>query len=200
METRKNLEYTFWLAFWRKIPSIWPNTGHFKCVITKEEIHIIPIDNYSDKELKIDIAEIQNCKIGYAQINYWQVDLLLKKGRILLGPVHPIDPRGIQNLNRAEASALIKVIEAFRSGNDPEVDTNPYTRQLAEKNNLKWFRIPEMRWDKYTSPWAYYDQHQDKFLQINISIRKIVTIVVTAIIVIPTIIAIFYMLLLLNIF
>ncbi len=193
-------EYIFWLEFWRKVPSIWPNSGRFKCVATKEKIHIIPIDDYTDKELAIDISEIENCKLGYAQINYWQVELFLKRGRILLGPVHPIDPKGIQNLNRAEASALIKVIEAFRSNTDPGVDANPYTRQLAEKNNLKGFRIPEIKWDKYTSPWAYYDQYQGKCLQRYIFARKIAIGVVSGIIATLIVVAVFYLLLLLNVF
>ena len=199
MDNSKDSEYVFWLDFWRKSFAPWPKSGHFKCVVTKEKIHITVTDNDPDKELSIDIPSIRKCKLGYIGNNNRHVVLFLNGTGFLLGPVHPIDPTGIQNLNHNETSALIKVIEAFRSNTDPAIDTNPYLRQLAMKNNLKGFTVPNIKWDRHISPWDYYELYGDKFLRHKLFVKNMVLLIVIVPVVTLIILGIFYVLDTLNI-
>jgi hypothetical protein len=127
------------------------------------------------------------------------MELVLSDRRILLGPIHPFDPTGIQNLNHKETSALIEVIEAHRSGVDPEIDPNPYLRQLAAKNNFKGFRLPDIKWDKHISPWVYYERYCGKFLRLKVYVRNATQIIAMTIIVVLLVIGIAYVLDTLNI-
>ncbi len=198
-DNSKDFEYIFWLDFWRKTSAFWPMLGHFKCVVTREKIHVIRTENNLHEELNVDISSIQKCKLGYTGNNNHHVVLVLNGERFLLGPIHPIDPGGVQNLNHNETSALIKVIEACRSGADLEIDTSPYTRQLSMKNNLKGFNVPDIKWDKHTSPWVYYEQYGDKFLQLKIFIRNAALIIATTIITVLLVLGVAYLLDALNI-
>src|SRR5262245_37295061 len=107
MENNNDSAYVFWLNFWKDASASWPKTGHFKCVITKAKISITPSENDRDKELHVDLSSIQKCKTGYSGNNNRHVELFLSDRRLLLGPVHPIDPNHYQNLNRNETSSLI---------------------------------------------------------------------------------------------
>lgn len=198
MENEKNTEYVFWLDFWRKKSGLWPKSGHFKCVITREKIRILSIGNDPDKDLIIDISSIQRCRLGYTGNNNRHVVLSIGGGGFLLGPVHPFDPRGIRNFNHSETSALLKVVEAFRSNTDPRLDPNPYLRQLTEKNNRDGFRVPDIKWDKHTSPWAYYDLYGDKFMRLKVLSRNIALTILFAVIGVILVLGIAYVLDILN--
>ena len=198
MDNSNDIEFVFWLDFWRKSSALWPKLGHFKCVITREKIRVIPTENVHE-EWSINIPLIQKCRLGYTGNNNHQAVLFLNGKKFFLGPVHPIDPNGVQNFNHKETSALIKVIEAFRANTDPEIDTNPYLRQLAEKNNLKGFNIPDIKWDKHTSPWAYYELYGHKLLRLKVFVRNIAQVIAIAIVVTAVILGVVYVLAKLNV-
>jgi len=199
MDNGKNLEYIFWLDYWRNASRQLPKSGHFKCIVTRKNILIHTTDNDPTKALNLDISSILAYKLGYGGRNK-QVDLILSDQKIYLGPVHPIDPHFIQNLNHNEALSLVKLIEAFRSNIDPGIDPNPYTRQLSAKNYLVGFKLPNIEWDMHISPWHYFKRYQDRFLELKITIRKIAIIIASAIIGTLIILALFSMLLALNVF
>ena len=187
------------VGFLEKSIALWPKLGHFKCVVTREKIHITVTDNDPEKELSIAISSILKCKLGYTGNNNHHVILFLNDRGFLLGPVHPIDPTGIQNLNHNETSALIKVIEAFRVNTDPDIDTNPYLRQLEMKNNLKGFTVPNIKWDKHISPWGYYELYGDKLLRQKLLIKNMALLIAIVPVVTLIILGIFYLLDTLNI-
>jgi hypothetical protein len=199
MDNSNDMEFVFWLDFWRKNSALWPKPGHFKCVITGEKIRVIPTENATHEELSIDIPLIQKCGLGYTGNRNHHVVLFLSGERFLLGPVHPLDPNGIQNFNHKETSAFIKVIEAFQANTNPKIETNPYLRQLAEKNNLKGFNIPDIKWDKHTSPWAYDELSGHKFLRLKIFVRNITQVIAIAIVVTAVILGVVYVLAKLNV-
>ena len=199
MENGKDTEYVFWLNFWRKESGPWPMTGHYKCVITREKIQIFSIENNRDKELTINVSSVQRCRLGYTGNNNRHIVLSIGEDGLLLGPVHPIDPKGIRNFNHTEASALLRVIDAFRSNTNPEIGTNPYLRQLEEKNNLNGIRVPNIEYDKHTSPWAYYNLYGDKFLRLKVLSRNIALTIVFAIIGVILVLGITYVLDILHI-
>lgn len=181
MDNSKDAEYVFWLNSWRGGSAFWPKLGQFRCIVTKGKISIIPIENDPAKELNVDISLIQECKIEYMAQNLNRaVGLILSDRRFFLYPINPFDPRHILNVNHNETTALIKVIDAFRSNSYPDLETNPYLRQLAAKKNVKTFKVLDIQWDKHISPWAYYDLYGDKFLwpKIIIQIIAMATIVV----------------------
>lgn len=192
MANNENNEFVFWLDFWRTQLDLWPKSGHFKCVITKEKIWISPTENDLLEGITVDLPLIVKCKLGHTGNKNHHVILFLADKTLLLSPVHPIDPNGIQNFNHKETSALIKVIEDLRANNNTEINPNPYTRQLAMKNNIKGFRLPDINWDKHTSPWVYYELYGDKFLRLKVFIRNIALTVVSTIFVILLILGIAY--------
>ncbi len=196
VDKTKNLEYVFWLNGWADRSVFGGRLGHFKCLITRDKISIKPIENDPDKELNIEISSIQKCKIGYEvkEPNRY-VDLFLSDRKIVLCPINPFEPKPILLVNHNEASAMINLINAFRSNVEPEIDTNPYLRQLATKDNLKRFKSLNIEWDKHTSPWNYYDLYGNKFLWPKV----ISLIIVLAIVVTPIILGVVYLLDALNI-
>lgn len=215
MDESKNQEYIFWLNAWRdRSVSFLFKKGQFKCVITRSKINVIPVESDPEKALTIDISLIHRCKIfsnGRYPTQY--VEVSLDDRKILLCPVNPFDPNHIVNGNQNEASAMIKTVDAFHLNMDPQVDTNPYERQMAMKDNLKRFKLDQMlmddhlerlkafnqKWDARTSPWTYYDLYGEKFLFLK-TIAKIVALVfILAIIVTTLILGIVYVLDALNI-
>ncbi len=186
--SRGDSEYIFWLNRWSDQPSLWSQVGHFKCIITRDQINVIPTENSPGGDLNIHMSVIQKCKINYIVQNpNRSVELILKNGRIILSPVNPFEPRPVLNVNHNEVSAMIGVIEAFRLNMDPRIDPNPYLRQLGTKNRLKRFRALDQKWDAHTSPWTYYNRYGDKllwpkiitfiFLLITLGVAAVVAIV-----------------------
>jgi hypothetical protein len=162
-------EYVFWLNRWSDQPSIWSQVGHFKCIITRDQINIIPTENGSGGDLNVHMSVIEKCKINYVVQNpNRSVELILKNGRLILSPVNPFEPRPVLNVNHNEVSAMISVIEALRLNLVPRIDPNPYIRQLRTKNRLKRFRVLDQKWDAHTSPWTYYKLYGDKLLGLKI--------------------------------
>jgi hypothetical protein len=198
MNSNKDMEYIFWLDYWRESSRQLPKSGRFKCIVTRNSIHVVPTDNDPEKILHLDLFSIQKCQLGYGGRNK-QVDLRLSDRKYYFGPVHPIDPHFIQNLNHNEALSLVKVIEAFRSDTNPGIDPNPYTRQLAAKNYLAGFKLPNIQWDTHTSPWSYFEHYQDNFLELRLLARKILIGIIVIPIVVVLILGVAYMLDALNI-
>jgi hypothetical protein len=162
-------EYIFWLNRWSDKPAIWSQVGHFKCIITQDQINVIPTENDSGGDLNVHLSVIEKCKINYLVQNpNHSVELILKNGRLILSPVNPFEPRPVLNVNHNEVSAMVGVIEALRLNMEPRIDPNPYLRQLGTKNRLKRFRALDQKWDAHTSPWNYYNLYGDKFLGLKI--------------------------------
>src|SRR3990172_8482497 len=129
---RQDSEYVFWLNRWSDTPALWSKVGQFKCIITRKKINIIPIEHNLDDELNVDISLIQDCKINdKVQNPNRAVELILNDGGIILSPINPFEPRPVLNVNHNEISAMVLVIDAFRANTDPQIDTNPYVRQLG---------------------------------------------------------------------
>ena len=171
MNDFKDAEYIFWLKNWSDstFPGSWLKLGRFKCVISNNKIKVTSIPNDPDKELFVDMSLIQKCGIFHgAQYPQRAVELLLSDRKIILFPVNPFEPNPILHVNHDETSAMISVINAFRSDVDPDIDPNPYLRQLATKDNLKSFKKPNIQWDKHTSPWIYNELYGNKFLWLKV--------------------------------
>lgn len=149
------------------------------------------MDNDPDKEQSVALSLISGCNISPGgQYSNQSVEILLIDRKISLSPVTPFDPKTILIGNRAEAYALRNTIDALRSGIDPQIEGNPYLRQLAEKADVKWSsesaRLMEneltkleklnQNWDAHVSPWAYSDLYGTKFLYLK-TLAKIVTMV-----------------------
>ena len=208
-------EYIFWLRNW-KDPSIsfWPKAGQFKCILTKSKLNIISMDNDPDKELSVALSLIRSCNISPGgQYSNQLIEILLNDRKISLSPVTPFDPKTILMGNHAEAYALRNTIDALRSDMDPQIDSNPYVRQLAEKANVKRFdrsaqlmkdeltKLEKLNqnWDAHISPWVYHELYGDKFLYLK-TLAKIVSMaLLSAIIVVLAILIIAYVLDNLNI-
>jgi hypothetical protein len=188
LDNNKALEYIFWLKSWNERSSgssFAPNRGQFKCIIDRRKISIIPVENNPDKEISIDISQIQKCKLRYAagEPNR-SVELVLNGRRFFLFPINPFEPNTVLYVNHSEANAMINVIDSFRSNMDPKVDPNLYLRQMKTKDSLKRFRNLNQSWDAHTSPWVYNDLYGDKFLwPKTIAFIVIVAIVVTALLI-----------------
>jgi hypothetical protein len=104
-------------------------------------VSVIPVENDPDRELNLDISQIQKCELHGSENSDRLVGLILNDRKVLLAPINPFDPKLIALANDGEASAMIKVIEAFHSGVDPAVDINPYLRQrVATKPKQRRFR------------------------------------------------------------
>lgn len=195
IDETKDLEYVFWLMGWRDLSTFPPKPGQFKCIITREKIKVLPVDSDPDKELEIKVEQIRKCKIGYVQNRLRNIYLTLDDRKLILAPVNPFDHRHILNVNRNEVLAMADVIEAFRSGATPKINTNPYLRQLATKDVLKRFRNLEVNWNMHISPWEYYETYGDKFLWLKV----IAFILALMIVIVPLLLAIAYVLETLNI-
>jgi hypothetical protein len=208
-------EYIFWLRNWKDSSiSFWPKTGRFKCTLTKSKLSLVSIDNDPNKELNVALSLIRNCSISPGgQYSNQSVEILLDDRKISLSPVTPFDPKTILMGNHTEAYAMVNTIDALRSNVDPQIDGNPYVRQLAMKDHAKWFdgsaqlmrdelkRFERLNqnWDAHISPWVYYDLYGNKFLYLK-TVAKIVTMVLlSAIVVVLAILSIAYVLDNLNI-
>jgi hypothetical protein len=188
MDSNRALEYIFWLKSWSdrsSMSSFSPNRGQFKCIIARRKISIISVENNSQKGLTIDIFLIQKCKLRYAAGNpNRSVELVLNGRNIFLFPINPFEPNTVLYVNHNEANAMINVIDSFRSNKDPNVDPNPYVRQMTTKDSLKRFRQLNQSWDAHTSPWVYNELYGDKFLwPKTIAFMMIVVVVVTALLI-----------------
>jgi hypothetical protein len=215
MDKSTSEEYIFWLRNW-KDPSIsfWSKAGQFKCTLTKSKLSIISRENDPDKELSVALSLIRGCNISPGgQYSNQLVEISLNDRKISLSPVTPFDPKTILMGNHAEAYALRNTIDALRSDMDPQIDGNPYVRQLAEKANIKRFdgsarlmkdeltRLEKLNqnWDAHVSPWVYSDLYGNRFLYLK-TLAKIVTMVLlSAIIAVLAILIIAYVLDNLNI-
>lgn len=181
-------EYIFWLDGWADRSAFLPKNGHFKCIITDIRLTVIPLESGTDKELSIDISEIENCRIHHKIRNpNYLVGLLLHDRRIDLAPVNPFEPSLILHVNHNEATEMINVINAFRSGVKSEVNPNPYLRELATDEKYREFRRLDIKWDEHTSPWDYQALYGDKFLWLKVIAYIIFIIVILMVISLPVI-------------
>lgn len=51
-------EYIFWLNRWSDRPSVWSQVGHFKCIVTRDQINVIPTENGSGGDLNMHMSVI----------------------------------------------------------------------------------------------------------------------------------------------
>lgn len=216
MDKNIDTKYIFWLRNWRD-PSIsfLLKTGYFKCVITRRKLSVTSVDNDPKKELNVDVSLIRKCKITpNSQISNQTVEVFTDGRKISLYPVTPFDPYIVLIGNHAEASALLNTIDALRSNIDPQVDPNPYLRQLSTKDKfishnalaqsgmraeLIRFESLNQKWDAHISPWAHYDLFGDKFLRLKTFGKIMIQALLWVSIAITIVFVIFYILFTLNI-
>jgi hypothetical protein len=173
MDKSGNLEYIFWLSSWgdRSI-SFWAKLGRFKCIITRSKISVTPVDNDPGKELNLDMSLIRAWKVFYISgSSNRAVELILDDRIVILSPINPFEPSLVLHVNHNEVSAMINIINAFRSNTHPEISTNPYLRQLAANNKHKGWGLNERQWERHASelnphisPWDYYELYGERFL------------------------------------
>lgn len=212
---RSTSEYIFWLRNWKDLSiALRPKAGQFKCILTKSKLSIVSMDSDPDKELSVSLSLIRSCKISPGgQYSNQSVEILLGDRKISLSPVTPFDPKIILIGNHAEAYALRNTIDALRSDMDPQIDGNPYLRQLAQKAGANWSsesaRLMEdeltkleklnQNWDAHVSPWAYSALYGTKFLYLKTLAKAVTMALLWAIIATLAILVIAYVLDSLNI-
>ncbi len=76
----------------------------------------------------------------------------------LFWPVNPFDPTMVSYNNFAEVRAFVRIANALMVNDIPEIDENPYLRQLKKQDLPPYIKgKTDFQWDKNVSPWVYYD-------------------------------------------
>jgi len=74
---------------------------------------------------------------------------------------------------------MAEVINAFRAGERPNLDPNPYHRALIRQG--KEAEIARRYWDPYVSPWIYYAEDHPRPPLWKIILQVILTILAMAV-------------------
>ncbi len=186
-------KYIFWLAyssfpFYMKV-----NKKAILCTIDQNKIQTTePIAN-NTPALDIDISTVTNVKIVYTahSLNSAMELQVNKTKTILLSPLNPFDPTFFSCHNSDEVTAMLNIIRAFSEGKEPDSDSNPYLRQLQQKNKPSYIeKITSEVWDSSISPWVYYYKYVPQNIERARKIVYLVVNIVLAVMIITAIIAI----------
>ena len=56
--------------------------------------------------------------------------------------------------------AMVAIINSLKINQSPDYDSNPYLRQLKQRNIPKIVQGLQERWNEDVSPWDYYRKYQ----------------------------------------
>lgn len=173
-------DYVFWLydfsaPMLRSILKGFPNPGtaqigSYELVVNKYRIKKIMIN---------EIKRVDYEFTGGSTTSYYEVTTWLNDGKgIALAPMNPLAPN-VWLGAKFEAEAMVAVIEAFRQGKTPDLDPNPYHRELKRQGRED--EISRRVWDPYVSPWVYYRQDHPRPSLSKILLLTVATILALAI-------------------
>ncbi len=93
-------------------------------------------------------------------------------------PMEPLKPNSTFS-GMQEAAAMAEVINAFRAGERPNLDPNPYHRALIRQG--KEAEIARRYWNPYVSPWIYYAEDHPRPPLWEIILQAFLTILAIAV-------------------
>ncbi len=82
--------------------------------------------------------------------------------------------------NFAEVRAFVVIANALMAGHPPDIDENPYLRQLKQKGASTTYIKDKanLPWDKNVNPWVYYNEFVPVGVRKKVELKaKIYTIV-----------------------
>lgn len=182
----KSSQYIFWLNPWKNFPlpiKIIDRDRVVRCIINNQEIIIEDGIAAGKQPIYISLQAIR--EIGIEALN--DVTFLISIVRIItkenksvtLVPTNPFEPNLSFQSNGSEVRAMINVIQALKDGRIPDYDTNPYTREYANRNKDKSLIYSEVDWNENVSPQIYFHQYQaglDRKRKITELVFKIFTL------------------------
>lgn len=141
-------EYIFWA--YDPDPIFLTGKKLWRCSITPEHVSI-----GAKKPIIIPMRDITDCKRSPYSRGLSSVWIVTgtPHGDIVLTPINPLRPKGLFS-QFGEAHAMISVINALRAGESPDLDPNPYLRELARLGKTP---PPGITLDPDISPWDYWE-------------------------------------------
>lgn len=189
------IEYVFWFKLIKRNPFysnfFWQiQKSLIKVVITESMIRSYSAsDHYGNHFLSIELDHIE--KISWAisspgSIGYIKI-ITQEFKPVYLTPVNPLDPTDtLVYTNTDELIAFCEVVNALKNNRIPDINDNPYIRQLQTKAKPAFLKDRnDILWDKNISPWVYYEKlvppEVEKKRQTTVTIWKILVLSVLSI-------------------
>ncbi len=178
-------EYIFWFQVTNKLAfSFFWNIPKqlVKVVVSDSNINSDgPIWLNSQDTLAISLPDIAQIKLVISPTgNVGTVEIITQESKHhLLVPTNPFDPTLLSHSNVDEIIAFISIVKALKAKNTPDLDENPYVRQLQKDDRPTYLNNKDFLWDKNVSPWEYYY----KFVPASVDSKKRLTVKIYKIIV-----------------
>ncbi len=172
MEVSNNLsrsgKFTFWIYYIER-------TGIFGYKISLKKVVKCLIDNNSIRTdepfkkglspLNIPLGTVMECHTMLLHDTSPYLGVNIKTNNnvsTVIIPVNPFDPSSFFHHNDEEATAMVAIIKSLKTDQSPDYDSNPYLRQLKQRDIPKIVQGFQAIWDEDVSPWDYYRKYQSR--------------------------------------
>jgi hypothetical protein len=161
-----SVEFTFCIYYIEKMGFLGYKISSkkvVKCVIDSNGIRTDRSFKEGMSSLNIHLNSVVECQTMLLHDTSPYLGVSIKTDTnlsIRIVPVNPFDPSSFFHHNEDEAKAMVAVINSLRINQYSDYESNPYYRQLKQRDTPKIVQGLQERWDEEISPWEYYLKYQ----------------------------------------